>query len=243
MHMESAFIQENDNFTAWGLDHILAIGFFFLLGTVLIYLAKRRWSITMQYNAGVFLGCLLAFTVILWSALELFLGRFEVKTDLPFHLCNMLALLAPVLAITKNRYLYEVVLFWILAGTLQAILTPDLLNGFPHYHFLKYWTTHCGLVILVFYMTFVHGLYPNRNSIWKSYLALQVYFLLMIAVNFLLDSNYMYLNQKPPQSLLDFFGPWPLYILICQIIVLPYFFLMYLPFHLVRQKTVFINRD
>jgi hypothetical integral membrane protein (TIGR02206 family) len=235
--MESAITLENGNFVAWSSQHLLAISFFFLFGFLYIYLFKRFGSNSTQNKAGIAFGIFLALVVVLWSILELLLGRFDIKSDLPFHLCNLLALLAPILATTKNRYLYEIVLFWILGGTLQAVITPDLANGFPHYNFFKYWTIHCGLVIMVFYMTFVHKLYPTRKSIWKSYLVLQCYFLLMIGINYLLDANYMYLNQKPPQSLLDFFGPWPIYIFISQLIVIPYFFLMYLPFYLARPKT------
>jgi uncharacterized membrane protein YwaF len=53
----------------------------------------------------------------------------------------------------------------------------------------------------------------------------------MIGLNFLLDANYSYLNEKPKSaSVLDLFGEWPYYILVVQLIVIPLFLIIYLPF-------------
>ena len=135
--------------------------------------------------------------------------------------------------------MYEILLFWVFAGTTQAMITPDLEHGFPHYNYLKYWIVHAGLVIFMLYATFVFGMRPSFKSIFKSFLALQIYFIAMLIVNKLLGSNYFFISEKPPHgSLLDYFGDWPYYILVAELIVFPYFFLIYLPFHLTRKKSI-----
>ena len=79
---------------------------------------------------------------------------------------------------------------------------------------------------------------PTLKSVWKSYLGFQFYMILMFTVNYFLGSNYFYTNRKPDAaSMLDLFGEWPYYVLIVNLIVIPYFLLIYLPFYLTRNKV------
>jgi uncharacterized membrane protein YwaF len=78
---------------------------------------------------------------------------------------------------------------------------------------------------------------PTLRSVFKSFFALQLYVLFMVAINFVLNANYFYLNEKPKSaSILDYFGEWPLYIIVVQLIIIPYFLLIYLPFYLAERK-------
>ena len=133
--------------------------------------------------------------------------------------------------------MYEVLVFWIIGGTLQAVLTPDIPLGFPSFDYFRYWTVHLGLLIVIFYDTFVFKMRPKLKSVFKSFLALQIYVILMVVINKLLNSNYFYLNKKPESaSILDYFGDWPWYIVVGQLIVIPLFLLIYLPFYLTQKR-------
>jgi hypothetical integral membrane protein (TIGR02206 family) len=133
--------------------------------------------------------------------------------------------------------MYEVLLFWIVAGTLQGVITPDIAEGFPTFDYFRYWIVHLGLLIIIFYATFVFGMRPTFKSIFKSVLALQVYVVMMVAINALLDANYFYLNEKPKSaSVLDYFGDWPYYIIVTQLILVPYFLVIYLPFYIEKRR-------
>jgi hypothetical integral membrane protein (TIGR02206 family) len=78
---------------------------------------------------------------------------------------------------------------------------------------------------------------PTLKSVFKSFIGMQVYLVTMFLVNFLLGSNYFYTNRKPEAAtMLDLMGDWPYYIFVVELIVIPYFLLMYLPFHLTKKK-------
>ena len=149
-----------------------------------------------------------------------------------------MALLLPLFTYFRKYWMFEVLVFWIIGGTLQAIITPDITEGFPSFDYFRYWIAHLGLLAVIFYFIFVFNMQPKLKSVFKSFLALQVYVVFMVLVNNLLDANYFYLNEKPKStSLLDYFGEWPYYILVGQLIIIPLFLLIYLPFFLANRKS------
>ena len=218
-------------------QHLITFIFFLISGIVLIRWAKSLPS-SKQYFIGNIIAFSLSLTVIVWTFLKVYLNGFNIKEDLPFHLCNIVALLLPIFSLTRNKTIYEILFFWILAGTSHSLFTPDLVNGFPHFVFLKYWYVHAGLIIFILYATFVYNYKPNIKSVFKSFIALQVYIALMFLINYFVESNYFYTNFKPlGGSALDYLGEWPMYIFVVELLMIPYFFLFYLPFHFKTKKT------
>lgn len=229
--MNSPFLTDNTDFQMWGMQHIVVLLLSILLGVIIIGFAVKKLNPQKQYRLGLHLALFVAFSEIGWVLLRLFLGVFNPAEDLPFVICHFMALMLPVFMFSLNRLLYEILYFWILAGTLQAILTPHLANGFPNYTFLAFWIVHCGLVIVILYATIVYQMRPTLKSLGKSFLALQFYIILSFVVNYLLDANYNYVCHKPPTaSLLDYLGDWPWYVIGGEGIVLFLFFVVYAPF-------------
>jgi len=229
--MLDAILTENNNFVTWGGQHGLVILFFAMLCIALITLGKRQSDVDHKWQILKYIGIVLSAAVILWTIIQYFSGNFNYKEDLPFLICNLMALLFPIFVATRNKLIFEVMYFWILVATVQAIITPDLKNGFPHYHFFKFWIVHCGLVLALLYTILVLNYRPTWKSIFKSFLALEAFIILMFGINYLLDANYMYLNKKPDfPTALDALGDYPWYIIRAHFVVLPIFFIFYLPY-------------
>ncbi|WP_418604287.1 TIGR02206 family membrane protein [Hwangdonia sp.] len=219
------------------LEHILPILFSVLFCILFIKYNKRKFSRSQQEKALHKFGCLVSFVVLAFHLYQISLGDYNIKTDLPLYLCSFIALLIPVFTYYRKFWMFEILLFWIVAGTTQGVLTPDIPDGFPAFDYFRYWTVHLGLLIIVFYAIFVFKMKPTLKSVFRSFFALQLYVVFMVSINFILNANYFYLNEKPESaSLLDYFGPWPIYIIVVQIIIIPYFLLIYLPFYLVERK-------
>lgn len=220
----------------FGNQHLIALLFFTLFGYFLIKWAKNL-SEEKQYTVGNIFAFSLSITVIIWTILKIHTRGFDIKNDLPFHLCNFIALLLPLFALNRKKIIYNVLLFWILAGTSHSVITPDLKQGFPNYIFLKYWFVHAGLIIFIFYATFIYNLKPNIKSIFHSFIALQGYLILMLFINKVTGANYFYTNHKPDgDTLLNFLGDWPYYIFTIELLLIPCFLIIYLPFYL-NSKT------
>ena len=220
----------------FGMQHLGVLLFFALAGFLLINWANKLPE-KKQLKVGTIFAFSLSFTIVIWTLLKIYIRGFDIKEDLPFHLCNITALLMPILTLSRKKIYYEIVFFWVLAGTTHSLITPDLINGFPNFIFLKYWYVHAGLIIFILYLTIVFDLRPTFKSAIKSFIAFQGYIVLMFIVNNLIGSNYLYTNHKPKAaSALDYLGEWPNYIFVIELLMIPYFLLFYLPFYLRTKK-------
>ncbi|WP_246067700.1 YwaF family protein [Changchengzhania lutea] len=217
--------------------HIFPILIALIFAVFFIRYAKKKLQKKQQHVFLHLFGCLVCLTVLVFHVYKIFLGNYKIATDLPLYLCSFLALLIPIFTQYRKYWMYEILLFWIIAGTSQGIITPDIADGFPSFDYFRYWVVHLGLVIVILYATFVLKMKPKLSSVFKSFFALQLYVICIMFINHLLDANYFYLNKKPASaSLLDYFGEWPYYIITTQIIIIPYFLLIYLPFHLSKRS-------
>ena len=233
--MNNFFFGENADFIPFSKQHILISAIVITLGTILIYWAKKQ-SEQIQILTGNVLASSISLTVIFGSILNIYKPDFNYQEDLPLHLCSFLALIIPVLSFTRKYIYYEILFFLILAGTLQSLITPSEYN-FLNFTFFRYWFVHSGLVIFMLYATFIYKMRPTLKSVFKSFIGMQVYMIIMFIINYMLGSNYFYTNRKPnATTLLDVFGEWPQYIFVVELIVIPFFLLIYLPFYLTRKK-------
>tara|TARA_B110000003_G_scaffold233634_1_gene236960 strand:+ start:2558 stop:3262 length:705 start_codon:yes stop_codon:yes gene_type:complete len=230
------FLGENTDFIPFSGQHLLIIIILIISGFILISWAKKQTEYIQLLTGNIF-AFSISLTVIFGSILNFFKPEFNYKEDLPLHLCSFLALIIPILSCTRKYIFYEVLLFLILAGTLQSLITPSEYN-FLNFTFFRYWYVHSGLVIFMFYATIVYKMRPTLKSVFKSFIGIQIYTAIMFIVNYIIGSNYFYTNRKPDAStLLDFFGDWPQYILVVELIIIPFFLLIYLPFYIIQKKS------
>lgn len=235
--MLDPIFEYNDRFITFGNQH-LAVIMLTLTLAALLPLFARRLTPARQLLLARILSLTLSLTVIIWTGIRIYRGDFDRSSDLPLDICNLSALLLPVIMWRPNRRVHELLYFWILSGTLQAVITPYLYEGFPHFTFIKYWIVHGGLIVYTIYITAVFRFYPDRRSIWNAFLGLQIYTVILFGLNRLLGSNYFYIMHKPPTaSLLDYFGPWPWYLIVCEFLALLLFWLVYLPLHPLRRQA------
>lgn len=234
--MKDFFILENTDFIPFTLQHLVVVLFCFLFGILLVKFSQKQ-SKKNQNLIGNLFAFSISITVIFGTFLNVLKGNFNYQENLPLHLCSFLALLIPILSYTRKLLYFEVFFFLILAGTVQSLITPSEYN-YLNYPFFRYWYVHAGLVIFMMYAVFVYKMKPTLKSVGKSFLGMQLYMVFMFLINYILGSNYFYTNRKPnATTLLDVFGDWPQYIFIVEIIVIPFFLLIYLPFYLSKNKA------
>ncbi len=94
-------------------------------------------------------------------------GTWSPKTSLPLALCDAGVLVAAAACWWRTPVLVELTYFWGLAGTLQAVVTPDLNVGFPHLVFFQYVVGHLGIVAAALFL--VAGCaWPPGAAPWRG---------------------------------------------------------------------------
>lgn len=165
----------------------------------------------------------------------------ERAQPLPLQLCDAAIFIAAAALWTRHQLLVELLYFWGLAGTLQALLTPDLPQHFPSYPYFQYYVAHGGVVGAALLLVVGMRLYPRPWAVVRVLGLTFAYAAIVGLVDLLTGSDYMYLRAKPPSpTLLDFLGPWPVYILSAAVIGLGLFAVLDSPFRL-RRRTSSVN--
>lgn len=150
---------------------------------------------------------------------------------LPLHMCTLAVYLSAWMLVTQDRRVFEVVYFWGLGGTTQALLTPDLEEGSPALSQLLFFLGHGAVIVSIFYAMIVFRFRPHLGSLPRVMAITATAAAVAFAVNLWLGTNFMYLMAKPIRpSLLDWFGPWPWYLLGLIAVSLLSFVLLYSPF-------------
>jgi hypothetical integral membrane protein (TIGR02206 family) len=140
-------------------------------------------------------------------------GTWDWGFNLPLHLSDVVAMLTPIALWTRRPLLVEILYFWALTASLQAVLTPDLNQTFPSVFYFTYFVTHCGAVVAACLLVFGLRTPLRAGAVWRAFGATLVMAAVAGIANVITGGNYMYLRAKPAQaSLLDYMGPWPLYI-------------------------------
>ena len=226
-----------DPFVLFGPSHIAAIFVALFLVIILPIYARKKLSEQQQQLVGSVIGYLVMSSYLIWVILELIAGTFDVKLHLPIHLCRLANLLIPLVMVRRSYFFYEILYFWGLSGMFQAVLTPDIAAGFPHFQYWRFWFAHHGMILALIYATVVYDMRPTITSVWKALLALNIFLVIAIIANLFLDANYFWICGKPVNelgehvpSLLDYLGPWPWYILTAEFVALAHFLVAFLPF-------------
>jgi hypothetical integral membrane protein (TIGR02206 family) len=230
MFYNSFFGTNPHEFVPYSSEYWLILLFFATLGASVLAFAKRQTEAT-QWRIGQVISWVLVATFSGYMLLKYWLGTFQAAEDLPFHLCNTSVFLSPLLMHTRSRALFYVLFCWILSGTLQGILTPNIYESMLHFNAVRYWTIHCGLVFEMVYCVAILRQRMTIRGAGIAFLAIQLYALLVFPTNYLLGANYGFLNKKPAHaSLFDVLGDYPYYLLSLEGVAIVLFLLCALPF-------------
>ncbi len=219
-----------ETFTLFSTEHFWFIGGGFLgilaLTMVSAFLPKYKFA---QFSAIV----ILLIKIAELSFRHIYVGE-PIYSLLPLHMCNLTLIIAILTMLTKSQKLFQLTYFWCL-GALFAVITPDIKYSFPHPLTLSFYITHFYLLFAAIYGILFFNFKPTFKGWVNSFITLNIFAFIIFFINKKLGTNYLYINKIPDfSSPLDYFGQWPYYIIVVEIIYLILTYGIYYPF---RRKT------
>ena len=219
-----------ETFTLFSTEHFWFIGGGFLgilaLTMVSAFLPKYKFA---QFSAVVILLIKLAEL----SYRHIYVGE-PIYSLLPLHMCNLTLIIAILTMLTKSQKLFQLTYYWCL-GALFAVITPDIKYSFPHPLTLSFYITHFYLLFAAIYGILFFNFKPTFKGWVNAFITLNIFAFIIFFINKKLGTNYLYVNRIPDfSSPLDYFGQWPYYIIVVEVIYLILTYGIYYPF---RRKT------
>lgn len=161
---------------------------------------------------------------------------------LPITVCGWAVVFCSLLVIGKSQTLFDISYFWLLAGSIFALITPTVITytGPTRFRYYQFWLEHLLGFIAIFYMIFVHNMRPHIKSMIKAYVSLVVLAIIAYFTNRLLGPGANYLFMARPEdtpSILDILpANFALRVFIMAAVVTFLFLVMYLPWFIMDKK-------
>lgn len=218
-----------------GLQYWVAVG----LGAALCAMACAiaRWRPGPARIVGAVISLVLAADAVVFVARPVVEGSWTARGSLPLDLCDVaLAVAAVACSYPRWQLGVELTYFWGLAGSLQAVVTPDLSARFPDLTFIEFVLGHVGIVVAAGYLVLGLRRAPRPGAVLRIFAVTVVYAAAVALIDVVTGGNYMYLAHVPGHaSLLSVLGPWPWYVASAAGVALCLFALLDAPFRMRRR--------
>jgi hypothetical integral membrane protein (TIGR02206 family) len=219
-------------------DHLAALAAVAAVSLALCA-GARRWPGRWTWPAAAALGAVTAGSDVAWIVWLVRQGGWTPAVGLPLQLCDAGTFLAAAALWTRGRGLVELLWFWAIAGTVQALLTPDIPEPYPSFVWFQYYVAHGGIVAAALFLVIGLRLTPRPEAALCAAGLTAAYAAAVGAVDVATGGDYLFLRRPPLHpSLLDVMGPWPWYLVSAAALASVLFALLQVPFWSGRRRGV-----
>lgn len=233
-------------FVAYGPSHWAVLVIFVAGAAALVWFGRRQSEARARLLGRVLAALILTAFIV---ALVYKLVRPHLDTSVPLQLCDVAELTAAYALWSQRQWAFALAYYWGLVLSSQALITPDIGTAeegapdFPNHLFVTFFTLHVLVVWAAIYLTWGLRMRPTWRSYRFAVIASLTWAAFTFVFNVIANTNYGYLNRKPPtESLLDVLGPWPLYLLTEIAIVLVVWALMTWPWERARGRATEVRQ-
>jgi hypothetical integral membrane protein (TIGR02206 family) len=224
------------DFQLFGVAHLLILISVVLTAWGLARLVKRQPSAGGPIRR--LLGIFLIVNEIVWYTYRYSTEGFRFPEGLPLQLCDAMVWLTAAALLSLTPWVFETAFLVGIAGAGMALATPDLWAPLLSYPSIYFFVAHGAIVAGLLFLIWSGLMRLRQGCVWRALIAVNVFAAMVGGFNAIFGTNYMYLCRKPQgASLLDWLGPWPVYILAGELAALLLFYLLWLLFRRGAEKA------
>ncbi|MEK0420967.1 MAG: hypothetical protein RLZZ161_818 [Bacteroidota bacterium] len=192
------------------------------------YARKKANNDTYRRDVRIF-GWTMATIYLFLNVIKIMQDDWSFRTNLPFHLCDISAWTLVFALIRKNKVAFELGYFWGMSGALLAFCLPNVTA--IDWYLIPFFGWHILLAAAPIYYIQTQKVHPTHRGLWISVVITLLAGLIMMLVNKLLDSNYMFVSKKIDAMNHIGFPDYPLYLLVLTPVMIVLFYAFWLPLH------------
>lgn len=209
---------------------------------VVASLLPRRWPGRATTIAAWIVAIVLIGNEIVYIVQFIVSNDWSPQIGLPVYLCDAAAFVGGAALITRKQLLAEITNFWAFAGTLQGLLTPDIPTASYDYFWFEYYIDHSIVIVAAFFLILGLKFRPRAHSVIRMLIISVLFTAADAVVDIATNSNYMFLRFVPATgSLLNYFGPWPWYMVTATFVAIIFFIILDAPFWRARKRALVHN--
>jgi len=225
-----------NQFQLFGPVHFSTLAIIFGTAALLVILARLKPTKHLIKLIKIFLASLLLLNEMVFLIVLIKTGQWNYTWSLSLNLCDLTFFAVLFSLISQRQWVWEAAYFWAMGGSLQALLSPDLIETFPSYIFVKFYLTHGLILIGVIFLAAGCGRMIYRASLIRVFWLTNIVCAFVGMFNLVFNTNYSYLCGKPSQpSLLDYLGPWPYYLLSLEGILVVFLLIYFMPYFIFEK--------
>ena len=178
----------------WIINMSITIFFTCLYFYMSYRVENQKLELFLKSSSIIIFGMTLAYHIILASS-----GSWTLKEDLPLHLCSVSAFICCIIFfVKKKQFLFEFLFYCGVIGGLVSILTPQItLYNDNYFFYVMFYFKHASIIVIPLVIMYRLKMKLGKYSWLKAFGGINVLLAIVMPVNSMLGSNYLYV-AKPP---------------------------------------------
>lgn len=178
----------------WIINMSITIFFTCLYFYMSYRVENQKLELFLKSSSIIVFGMTLAYHIILASS-----GSWTLKEDLPLHLCSVSAFICCIIFfVKKKQFLFEFLFYCGVIGGLVSILTPQItLYNDNYFFYVMFYFKHASIIVIPLVIMYRLKMKLGKYSWLKAFGGINVLLAIVMPVNSMLGSNYLYVAEPP----------------------------------------------